>query len=199
MATSEVRVEARIRNNVLWHAVFDRWGSVAECCRDIGMSGSAVGLLLNLTGSPQLRDGQWSTAAVRLAEALHIDEATLFPLRLYNLDQTKAVVEVPLAALPPSSEELRSLLPGPEDAAAAAEMRGKVSDLLETLAPRERSVLRKRFGLDGFEPMTFSEMEHEEGSDALYVTSERIRQIEIKALRKLRHPTRARLIDMEAG
>ena len=57
----------------------------------------------------------------------------------------------------------------------------------ETLPPRERKVLKLRFGLDDGRPRTLEEVGREFG-----VTRERIRQIEAKALRKLRHPSRSK-------
>ena len=59
--------------------------------------------------------------------------------------------------------------------------------MLETLTPREASVLRLRFGLEDGRPRTLEEVGKE-----FNVTRERIRQIEAKALRKLRHPTRSK-------
>ena len=59
--------------------------------------------------------------------------------------------------------------------------------LLDTLTDREKTVLIKRFGLDGNEPMTLEEVGRE-----MDVTRERIRQIEKKGLTKLKHATRSR-------
>jgi RNA polymerase primary sigma factor len=71
-----------------------------------------------------------------------------------------------------------------------ANLREITSDLLETLSPREEKVIRLRFGLDsGGHERTLEEV----GQD-FNVTRERIRQIEAKALRKLRHPSRARVL-----
>ena len=58
---------------------------------------------------------------------------------------------------------------------------------LRTLSPRERAVLELRYGLDGKPPRTLDEV-----GRTFNVTRERIRQIEAKALRKLRHPSRSR-------
>jgi RNA polymerase primary sigma factor len=59
--------------------------------------------------------------------------------------------------------------------------------VLDTLTPREQMILRLRFGLDDGRSRTLEEVGKE-----FKVTRERIRQIEAKALRKLRHPTRSR-------
>jgi RNA polymerase primary sigma factor len=66
-------------------------------------------------------------------------------------------------------------------------LKDALSKVLETLSPRERKVLVMRFGLDDGKPKTLEEVGKE-----FKVTRERIRQIEAKAIRKLKHPTRAR-------
>jgi RNA polymerase primary sigma factor len=76
----------------------------------------------------------------------------------------------------------------PAHSAASAMLRDEVSEVLKTLTPREAKVIRLRFGLtdDG------AQRTLEEVGAFFNVTRERIRQIEAKALRKLRHPTRSR-------
>ncbi len=75
----------------------------------------------------------------------------------------------------------------PADAASYLLLKEQLEDVLETLADREQRVLRLRFGLDDGRARTLEEVGREFG-----VTRERIRQIEAKALRKLRHPSRSR-------
>ena len=75
----------------------------------------------------------------------------------------------------------------PADAAAMTFLKTKVNEVLETLTPREAEVLRLRFGLRDGTPQTLEEV-----GKAFNVTRERIRQIEAKALRKLRHPSRSK-------
>ena len=75
----------------------------------------------------------------------------------------------------------------PMDAASLTLLRDEVEDMLDTLTPRERRVLQLRFGLIDGHQRTLDEVGRRFG-----VTRERIRQIEAKALRKLRHPTRSR-------
>ena len=68
-------------------------------------------------------------------------------------------------------------------------LKEKVEEVLSTLSPREARILRLRFGLDNDRPYTLEEVGQKFG-----LTRERIRQIEGKALRRLRHPRRARLL-----
>ncbi|MEW6623551.1 MAG: RNA polymerase sigma factor RpoD [Bacillota bacterium] len=75
----------------------------------------------------------------------------------------------------------------PAEAASFTLLREQLEDVLDTLTPREEKVLRLRFGLDDGRTRTLEEVGQEFG-----VTRERIRQIEAKALRKLRHPSRSK-------
>ena len=77
--------------------------------------------------------------------------------------------------------------PAPADAASFQLLKEQVSEVLDTLTDRESRVLQLRFGLEDGRSRTLEEVGREFG-----VTRERIRQIEAKALRKLRHPTRSR-------
>lgn len=77
--------------------------------------------------------------------------------------------------------------PAPADAASFMLLKEQLEDVLDTLTPREEKVLRLRFGLDDGRARTLEEVGQNFG-----VTRERIRQIEAKALRKLRHPSRAK-------
>lgn len=78
---------------------------------------------------------------------------------------------------------------GPEDAASYAVLQDQILKLLDTLTEREQRVLILRFGLKDGRSRTLEEVGRE-----FNVTRERIRQIEAKALRKLRHPSRARML-----
>ncbi len=77
--------------------------------------------------------------------------------------------------------------PAPADAASHTMLREQLADVLSTLTPREAKVLKLRFGLEDGRSRTLEEVGKE-----FNVTRERIRQIEAKALRKLRHPSRSR-------
>ena len=78
-------------------------------------------------------------------------------------------------------------IPAPSEAAASTILKEQLVEVLGTLTDREQKVLRLRFGLDDGRARTLEEVGKE-----FKVTRERIRQIEAKALRKLRHPSRSR-------
>ena len=75
----------------------------------------------------------------------------------------------------------------PADAASYEMLKEQMSEVLDTLTEREENVLRLRFGLDDGRSRTLEEV-----GKVFGVTRERIRQIEAKALRKLRHPSRSK-------
>lgn len=79
--------------------------------------------------------------------------------------------------------------PAPSDTASYALLREQLNDVLHTLTPREEQVLKLRFGLEDGRQRTLEEV-----GKQFNITRERIRQIEAKALRKLRHPSRSKVL-----
>ncbi len=77
----------------------------------------------------------------------------------------------------------------PDEAASKTLRKEKINEVLKTLTPREAKVIALRFGLEDGKPMTLEEVGKE-----FDVTRERIRQIEAKALRKIRHPSRSKYL-----
>ncbi|EOC99890.1 RNA polymerase sigma factor RpoD [Caldisalinibacter kiritimatiensis] len=118
-----------------------------------------------------------------------------------NLEEEKVreilkIAQEPVSLETPIGEEedshLGDFIPdedaqAPSEAATFTLLKEQLGDVLETLTPREQKVLRLRFGLDDGRARTLEEVGKE-----FDVTRERIRQIEAKALRKLRHPSRSK-------
>jgi len=113
-----------------------------------------------------------------------------------KVEEILKISQVPLSLETPIGEEGDSHLgdfiedrsaPAPPDLASYQLLKEQIDDVLSTLTDRERRVLQLRFGLRDGRSRTLEEVGREFG-----VTRERIRQIEAKALRKLRHPTRSR-------
>jgi len=133
----------------------------------------------------------------RLGRAPHMDElAAELNMPVRKLQWMLKVSWLPLSLETPVGDDEDNELgmfiedefsPTPLQSAYQSMLREKVEEVLETLTPREARVLRMRFGLDDGNAYTLEEVGQKFG-----LTRERIRQIEGKALRRLRHPRRSR-------
>ena len=130
----------------------------------------------------------YEPSVAELAKALDMSEDKV--MEIMQIAREPASLETPIG-----EEEDSHLgdfiqddnVPVPADAAAFTMLKEQLEDVLSTLTDREQKVLRLRFGLDDGRARTLEEVGKE-----FNVTRERIRQIEAKALRKLRHPSRSR-------
>jgi RNA polymerase primary sigma factor len=113
-----------------------------------------------------------------------------------RVEEIRRIAQLPVSLETPIGEEEDSQLgdfiedrdlPSPDEAAAGHLLHEQIEDMLSALSLREREVLHFRFGLEDGHSYTLEEVGRKFG-----VTRERIRQIEAKALRKLRHPSRSR-------
>lgn len=184
MPRKEIRVEARLKNNVLYHAIYDRWPSVSQFCREQGFNIAQILSFLNLRLLPLNKKGDFLPICQRLAKKLGFLVEDLFPLKLYKIKQTKAVIEVSFSELP--APRILAQLPAPENPEQEAineELREEIFQVLHQLPPREQFVIEERFLRD---------KTLEEVAGTLNVCRDRVRQIENKALRRLRHPAIAK-------
>lgn len=193
--TDDLRVEMRLRNNVLWHAIFDVYPSVAAFGRALGYDDAGrfgeIGGYLNLTRAPYGKFGPLLMAR-KISEFTGIGIGELFPPHLYVGIATRAAIEMPSEHfLPLAAAKRLAIAPAQFDAVNALELKEQIQAALESLTPTERKVIVQRFGLDGGDVRTCDEI----GLNFFHpVTAGRIHQIEMKALRKLRHPSRSRAL-----
>ena len=140
---------------------------------------------------------------VQAIQKAHKDKTTVEPAleRRWRRAASKVrriqrIAQEPMSLETPIGSEENSFLgdflpddtmPGPVDAASKQLLKEQLHEILTSLSERERKVLEMRFGLNDGQGRTLEEVGYEFG-----VTRERIRQIEAKALRKLRHPIRSR-------
>lgn len=119
----------------------------------------------------------------------------------YTADRVREIMKIaqdPVSLETPIGEEEDSHLgdfvedndsPAPSDSASYSLLREQLCNILHTLTPREEEVIKLRFGLEDGRPRTLEEV-----GKKFEITRERIRQIEAKALRKLRHPSRSKVL-----
>ncbi|MBQ3866586.1 MAG: sigma-70 family RNA polymerase sigma factor, partial [Clostridia bacterium] len=129
-------------------------------------------------------------------EATPEEIAEVMNIPVEKVRETMKIAQEPVSLETPIGEEEDSHLgdfipdddaPAPAEAASYAMLREHLDEVLHTLTPREEQVLKLRFGFDDGRGRTLEEVGKE-----FNITRERIRQIEAKALRKLRHPSRAK-------
>ena len=119
-------------------------------------------------------------------------------MTIEKVHQTRKIAQTPISFETPIGEEEDSHLGdfiedkaviSPSEAATNLSLKEKMASVLRKLSPREERILRMRFGFEDGNPRTLEEV-----GQVFAVTRERIRQIEAKALRKLRHPSRSGLV-----
>ena len=184
----DIRFIVRVKNNRLLKAR-EKMGftqtAMAEYC---GVGISRYGDIENLKFFPITKDGDWNIDAQKISSAVGLTEEELFPAAFKQILKTRMEYEVGLEELPKFTQPLE--IEGPESLLEGQDLRKRVSAVLDSLTPREKKVLEMRFGLNGED-----ECNQVEVSKYFYYTKERIRQIEQKAIRKIRTTKRIRILD----
>ena len=191
---NEYRIKVTVRNNLILSAIENAGHkSVTAFCRHVGLGITAMTELIGMRKPPINANGEFNPIAKLLMEelcALPTDLWTSEQLTLKlarNSAQRSVSAEGMRAALGMHAEEMLELMK-PDDLdenVLKHEMVTVVQEQLDSLTPRESKVLRMRFGI-GCEEYTLEEV-----GKMFDVGSERIRQIEAKALRKMKRPDRA--------
>ena len=140
------------------------------------------------TSSQLLHKNGHDPSAEEIAEELNMSPDKV--REILRLSQEPVSLETPIGE--EEDSHLGDFIPddealSPADAASISLLKEQLAEVLKTLTPREEKVLSLRFGLEDGHPRTLEEVGKE-----FNVTRERIRQIEAKALRKLRHPSRSK-------
>jgi len=199
----DLRLEMRVKNNVLWRAIHDSYPTVSAFCRAHNLHQTEVGQLISFKISPLRKVGEYRTTAVRLSEILGILTTELFSPRLYaNILETgsfKAVEVSSFTALPRAACKEIRMLPapveqGPDAQCAKAEWEDKknetLKEVLKELSYREREIIKLHYGLgEDRETHTIEQV-----AAVFKLTGARIRQIEARAIRKLQEPGLSQLL-----
>lgn len=180
---NDYRLTIKVRNNRLLKAIEAVGGTPGKkWCDENGLGYSRVNDLINMTSSPLTEKGDLYHDAAKLCEVLgKLPEDLWSNEQLYPLEKNFSEMELDYAqvvALLPTEQQ--SYLPDFSDLE-QEQTRNLVSSVLATLTQKEREVIRMRYE---------EEFTYKECGEHLGITCGRIRQIEVKALRKLRHSSR---------
>ena len=180
-----IRIISKVRNNRLMEAREQIGMSAPQFAEQVGMS---YGLYIRIEGLKQT-PSEWAAALLSEATGIGVDE--LFPSYLDGLKTTTSVRTIPESKmLSLTGLDPYLLTTGPEDVednVNKRELKEALNKSLGELVDRERFIIESRFGLNGDDPMTLESV-----GKILGVSKERIREIEAKAMKKLRHPRRSR-------
>lgn len=195
-ALKTFEVEIRLRNNLLKQRRIELGLSPREFAEKAGLNYGSYLKLEGLRESPLGSRGEWRQCARRVADFLRMLPDDLFPSEVLAVEQNRVTTCL-------SPKEMRSLCEGstlleppalPSAGIEEHDVRKALCQALSFLNKREKKVITSRFGLRG-KPKTLEEL-----SKDLGVGGERVRQIEQKALRKLRQPwCKAPLYDAMEG
>jgi len=186
----EYRLKVSVRNNLILRAIeaqgYTNLATFAKC-EDISLSGLYG--LINLKNAPIGVEGEFSKSAKELMEVLGACPTDLWTEEQLTLKLRTNSVEKQLSkeALQEALQSnARSLVGLPYDEVADKEEVEIVKDVLDSLTPREAKVISMRFGIGKEDEGSLDDI-----GKHLGFSKERVRQIEAKALRKMRHPSRS--------
>lgn len=181
----DFEVTVRVRNNHLKSRRDELGFSQKDMAAILGVGGSTYAQFESMRTSPISTKGHWKGVPLALASFFNVMPEELFPDEVMSVTTPVVVRKVfadELIAITNGSSRL--CLPA-SAAYDATELSEQLSEALHTLTPREQKVMRMRFHDD----LTIEAVGCE-----LFITRERARQIEMKALRKLRHPSRSKAL-----
>jgi RNA polymerase sigma factor (sigma-70 family) len=194
---SEYRVRVTVRNNLILTAIENAgYKNISAFCKGSDIPPTTLNALIAMKVPPLMSSGEFSKPAKSLMEALCALPTELWTSEQLTMKLKRNTSEMALnlsgmqSALGIHADEAMLLLTqSPEEVLNTKDVSTIVEQTLNTLSRREAKVLRMRFGI-GCEEHTLEEV-----GACLDLSKERVRQIEAKSMRKLRHPSRMDSLD----
>jgi hypothetical protein len=186
----EYRLEIKVRNNAVLKRIEELgYESVPAFCRDKGLTYHLVNEIISFKLPFYGKRGEITGHIIKLADALQVLPDYIYPQerREKPLTQNKYIVETRKADLMQIASGARNDALPVDDRKMLEDFAPTIHRLMDELSPRQREVLDRRFGITTGHEETLDEV-----GAALKVGRERVRQIEAKAIRKMKHPERSR-------
>lgn len=162
--------------------------SVLAFCRAHGLTQSAIQRIVNLRESGMTSKDRWRKSVTLVSDILKCMPEDIVPVQHWRSGLKKNTAEIEM-----TEDQVAGLImgenPSPEEYLLSNEMADILRGVLDELPPRENRLLRMRYGID-CEPYTA-----EECAELYGVTTSRVHQLELKALRKMNHPARSKRLE----
>lgn len=190
----EIAIHAKVKHGILFRAA-QKLGTNTALAEYLGVSQSEIGRFINLKTVPSLRfQTKHPLMPGKVAELLGewVEWEDLFPARLSPHDlmsmtrEYTMIKDVPVEDLQYLGSREQLLLMGPEQELIQQEVNEEIATVLKKLRPREEKIMRLRYGFDE-EPLTFDEVGKRIG-----IGAQRVYQLVMVSLRKLRYPKNSR-------
>ena len=175
---NDVRLVIRAKNNLLLSRIEEKgFSNIAAFCQFVNVSYAMLNGYICMRISPRMRNGDWRKPALDIAEALDAN-----PEDLWSSEQQAMTEPVKVAEVVMSMAEYgrRLAASNPERQIEARQYRELIAKAVDKLNPRERQIVRRRFGLE-----TGKEESCRSIARSLGVSDTRVQQIEIRAIRQM--------------
>jgi RNA polymerase sigma factor (sigma-70 family) len=180
------RITIKIKNNILYSFIKEKNKTIAEFCRENNFSYQTVFRLLCFSGVYCKKNkNKFTPSAERIAKIFNVIPEVIFVDEFREIEKNSISIEANRDLIELGWYGNQKFINQFED----VELKSTIKKVLATLSEKERMVIEYRYGLYGDE-YSISEI-----SDILCVSKQRVKQIENKAIRRLRHPSRYKLLE----
>ena len=186
----DYRIEIKVKNNRLLTKIEGAgYSSVAKFADTIGMNRTVIYRIVSMKSAALDEEGYYRPEALRIAKFLNCTPQDIYPPAQMRgtMKENKAQITANANEVDSLTSSLRTLAFSPERKMILNEAKQALKAAMMTLTPKEQRILDFRYGLTYGEEKTLDEV------GAMFgVSRERIRQQEMKALRKMRHPSKSK-------
>jgi hypothetical protein len=192
-----VRVEIKIKNNILYSLICDNYNSIKSFCEKEKLSYSLVINYVSLNYNPYKFNKDnvqvYSKTAISISEIFKLTPDIIFPIDLYKIEKNKMIITSDINMIQ-HNKELKMIESNPEYILEKKEFLQDINDILKSLKYRERLAIEMRHGLNGYKESSFEEISKiiindRTGEQGVSITI--ARNTYNKAMKKLRHPSRS--------